>query len=162
MRLCYCYRCKTLSKIDDYTGTRPEYDGLLQDWIDRHMHGLTLDDHPGGRVWAFEVGQGVEQSPLMDMIERKAVEEVRADLAKVNQEVFEMRDEVKQDAVACHLRHGQPSWPGKPCIDYQAGAKILGRRNAPKEHRVYLCTFCPYESSVTVAKRAKRGDYRRN
>src|SRR5512140_57806 len=141
MRLAYCFECRTLSKVGDFGGTNPEHDGLLQDWIDRHMHGRTLDEHKGGRIFAYDFSaanierraynpvSGFESEELSAM-ELAAVQEVRAELLKVNQEVFDFRDEVRMDATTCHIKHGQPSWPGKPCIDYHAGSKLLGRRNA--------------------------------
>lgn len=158
MRLAFCYECSTLSKIDDAPSTTPEHDYLLQDWIDRHMHGRHIDDHKGGRIFPVVTGD-VEESEAMDAIERKAVEEVRAELAKVNAEVFNYRDELREEAVKCHRKHGQPSAPGKMCIDYKSDSKRIGSK-ATHNELAYLCTYCPYTSSVTVEVRRRRGDYR--
>lgn len=170
MRLAFCYvdTCRTLSKLPDYEGN-PDHDSALQDWIDRHMHGLHIDTHPGGRLYQMDDEQegitrtvstrgGVE---TLSAMEAAAVQEVRAELAKVGIEMNDYRNELRIDAVKCHQKHGQPSHPGKLCIDYQSDSKRLGRKDTPKDKRIYLCTFCPYESSVTVTKRANRGDYRR-
>jgi hypothetical protein len=169
MRLALCLYCKTLSKIEDRHSEDPGYDPLLQDWIDRHAHGLNLDvepgstydAHPGGRLYQLDTGNvtGANDEAL-SAIERRMVEEVRAEVAKANQEVYDLRDEVREDAVKCHLLHGQPSYPGSPCSDYQHSSKLIGRRNTPERFRQYTCTYCPYESTVTVAKRALRGDYK--
>lgn len=161
MRLAYCYECQTLSKIDDAPTQNPDDDYLLQDWIDRHMHGKHIDDHKGGRVFNVDTEQqGLEESKAMDAIERKAVEEVRAELAKVNAEVFNYRDELREEATKCHRRHGQPHAPGKMCIDYRSDSKRLGSKKTFNE-LAYLCTYCPYTSSITVEVRRRRGDYNR-
>lgn len=170
MRLCYCYHCRTLSKIEGFLG-RPEDDRLLQDWIDRHMHGLTEDQHPGGRIFPMEVPElassprrmleaGIDDPADDPVFERKAVEHVKALLAQQQHEVLgELRDELKDDAAKCFNRHRRPEHPGKPCIDYNADHKRLGRRNQPPSDMAMLCTYCAYTSTVTVAKRIKRGDY---
>lgn len=181
MRMCFCYVCRTLTKIDDFKdrdgkpGTNPDHDVVLQDWIDRHMHGLALDDHPGGRVFPFDdeqshlsragVGHRLPEDPRFtnvpaDSIERHAIEQVREELAKNHIDMADYRDELKDDATKCHRSHGQPSYPGKPCIDYQAANKRLGSKRMPSTWQKWLCTYCPYETTVVTVKRWNRGDYR--
>jgi hypothetical protein len=155
-------------RLSDHQG-RPEHDVVLQDWIDRHMHGMAVDDHPGGRIFTYDVEQeNINRNVVtkdgrvigeMDNDEMKAVQAAREELRKIGQEVNDYRDELRYEAVRCHQKHGQPSLPGKPCIDYQAESKRIGRKDVPKESRQHLCLYCPYESSVTVTKRARRGDY---
>lgn len=81
--------------------------------------------------------------------------------------IKDYRDQIGEDAVRCHRAHNQPAWPGTPCIDYKSDAKRLGgglsvkvslRRRDPAKLQ-YLCTYCPYESTVTTAKRVEKGAY---
>lgn len=193
MRMAMCYQCHTLSKLDDYKGSNPDNDSVLQDWIQRHLHGFHPDDtggdvrdggqgrHPGGRVFVVDVKQAgldkfvrtrinprtgrteqISEPMELDKLEMQAVEEIRKDLLKVNQEVYDYRDELREDAVKCHQRHNQPEAPGRPCIDYRAPSKLLGRSGGPQSERQALCTYCPYTSSITVEVRHRRGMYRRS
>ena len=156
--LAYCYYCKQLQPLDAYNSDRTDDDVLLQEWIDRHMHGMSLDDHPGGRVFPLgESNVDTSEAPWADL--DREVEVVKAKLARQQQEVFALRDELRDDAVVCHRKHHQPELPGKPCRDYHHESKRLGRKDQAPSDLLYLCTYCPYESSVTVAKRALRGDY---
>lgn len=174
MRLCYCYHCKTLSKIDDYDGAfhadgEPVADHLLVNWIRRHGHGLdmsvepgtTRSAHPGGRVFAFE-GRDIEvHEGRLDGVKvdvANEVEYVRSELAQAGQEVFALKDELKDDAQKCFIKHGRPTWPDKKCIDYHDDSKWLGttERAEGEEFNVrqgYLCSFCPYEVNVSIARR---------
>lgn len=158
MRIAYCYSCHGLNKLDTYEGP-PEYDVLLQRWIDEHLHGIPVDLHPGGRVFVKDASN-FDHSGAGGAIEEQMVEEVRAELAAVNLEVYAMRDSVKEDAVKCHRQHKQPSWPGKPCIDYKTESKSLGRKDVPEEFRQYQCTYCPYNETVTVEMRRRNGMYK--
>jgi hypothetical protein len=166
MRLCYCYHCHTLSKIADYEGeyredSQPLNDVLLENWVQRHMHGFSEEQHPGGRVFAF-VGRDIEvQGGRFDgrgVPVANEVEHVRTELARAGQEVFELKDELKEDAHKCFLRHKRPTYPDRKCIDYHDDSKWLGR----KEHiegqtlavqQGYLCSYCPYEVNVSVTRR---------
>ena len=177
MRIMLCKQCSTLSKLPDFEGT-PENDNILVDWIERHSHGLTLDAdpgtpgaHPGGRMFAYDFsyvtpdvspgpGGHAHENVQLEALEMAAVEEVRGELVKNQVWVQEYRDELRYDAGVCFNKHHQPEWPGTPCSSYQDDSKRLGRKNGPKKYRMFLCTFCPYESSVTVSKRFARGDYR--
>jgi len=94
--------------------------------------------------------------------------EFRKELMANQIQVQEYRDQIGEDAVKCHRLHGQPELPGKPCIDYKSDAKRLGgglgrksillRRDPQRLN--YLCTYCPYESTVVTQKRWERGDYK--
>lgn len=168
MRLAYCARCECMSKLPDFTG-RTEHDASLQDWIDRHMHGFTEDEHPGGQLFTYDVQQSdIDRRVVTEdgrfigeasADEMEAVQAARSELRKIGKEVDEYRDELRIDATMCHRKHGQPSFPGKPCIDYRSEKKLIGRRNLPKDALMYVCTMCPYQVSVTVEIRRRRGDY---
>lgn len=173
MRLCYCYHCQNLEKIDDVApGTPTDYDAVLQNWIDRHMHGLHLDVHPGGRMFAFDDSrENIDRSmPSMvtgrerdaeglSALEAQAVMEVRKELAKNHIEINDYRDQLRTDATDCFRKHHNPEAITRPCIDYHSGSKRLGRKDTPPKWRQYLCTYCPYTSSITVEVRRRRGDY---
>jgi hypothetical protein len=166
MRLCYCYHCKTLSKIADYDGeysfdSEPLNDVLLENWVQRHMHGFTEEQHPGGRVFAFQ-GRDIEvQGGRLDGVGvdiANEVEHVRSELAQAGHDVFELKDELKDEAQKCFLKHKRPEYPDKKCIDYHDDSKWLGRKEKIEGQRVhtqqgYLCSFCPYETNVSIARR---------
>lgn len=159
MRIAYCYHCRSLTRVEPYEGP-PEYDVHLQRWIDEHLHGMSVDDHPGGRVFIKDASQ-FDHEGAGSAFEEQAVEEVRAELAKANQEVYAYRDAVKEDAVKCHRKHGQPHWPTKPCPDYRSDDKRIGRTNVPKDFQQYVCTYCPYNETVRVDARARAGWYKK-
>lgn len=157
MRLAGCYYCNTLSKLADYDGL-PENDALLEDWVQRHRHGFHPDEPgaPRGMVLRLdemdiEVGGGGPNDGQKLSI-GNMVEAVKGKLGEQTKKQWEVRDEVKDDALSCFNKHNNPSWPGKPCSDYKSDAKLLGRKNMPKEHRVFLCNVCPYEETVRMTK----------
>jgi len=166
VRLCYCYSCQTLSRIDDYLGAytpdgEPVNDYQLEDWVARHMHGFTEDTHPGGRIFPFD-GRDIEiEGGRLDGVRvhvANEVDEVRAELAKVGLEVLELRDELKEDAMSCFRKHRRPTYPDRTCADYQADSKWLGKREKVegqvfKVRSAYLCAMCPYETAVSIARR---------
>jgi hypothetical protein len=178
MRLFYCLECKAVTKVEDYEGPRDPQtgealkpDAYLEDYIERHMHGLTEDTHPGAVPYVLDDSQidpnvGFHRGALseddQESLEKKAFDIVRDHLTKQNRQVLaELRDEVKDDAMKCWERHNRVSWPGKPCPDYRSGSKVLGRRNMNKEDRAYLCTFCPYQVDIDVEQRWRAGGYKR-
>jgi hypothetical protein len=174
MRLAFCYSCKTLSKLDDYDGGfnedgDPVSDHLLDNWVERHGHGLdttvepgtTRNAHPGGRVFPFE-GREIEVTggrlDGVGVTVANEVEQVRAELAKVGVEVFALKDELVDDAQKCFVKHKRPEYPDKKCIDYHDDSKWLGKRIKVEGQRFntrqgYLCSYCPYEVNVSIARR---------
>jgi hypothetical protein len=159
MRIAYCYHCQSMTKVEPYDGP-PEFDQHLQRWIDEHLHGMSLDDHPGGRIFIKEASNFDHSGEAGSAIEEQMVEEVRSELAEANLEVYAMRDSVKEDAVKCHRKHGQPHYPVKLCADYKAESKSLGRKDVPEQFRQYQCTYCPYEETVGFEKRWRAGMYK--
>lgn len=162
LRLIYCFHCKTLSKVEPYDGPH-QYDVHLQRWIDEHLHGMSVEQHPGGRILRKDASQFDHSGSAAgegDAFEEQIMEEVRSELVAANVEVYALRDSVKEDAVKCHRKHGQPHWPTKPCADYKADSKSLGRKDVPPEFRQFQCTYCPYEETVRVQKRWQAGQYK--
>lgn len=151
-RLAYCSECKSLSRLDDRKGNDPNIDPEAQEWVRRHWHGGRTDaaffDCPDLPV------TGWHNSPH--------VAEAKEVLARQsnNYEVYEFRDEVKDDALRCFAKHSNPSWPGSPCRDYRSDDKAIGLNDTPKAFKRYMCDFCPYEESVRVEKRWRAGQYR--
>jgi hypothetical protein len=178
MRLFYCLECKAVTKVEDYEGPRDpqtgealRQDALLEDYIQRHMHGLTEETHPGAVHYVLDDSQidptvafhqgGTLSEADRESLESKAFDIVRDHLTKQGRHVAEdLRDEVKDDAMKCWERHGRVEYPGKLCPDYRSASKVLGRRNMNKEDRAYLCTFCPYQVGVEVEKRWRAGGYK--
>lgn len=183
--MAFCLLCRDLERLDDFDGLdfndprSHENDVLLANWVERHMHGRVVDDHPGGRIFSFDdsrenVSREMNQMAGTDLkatgvvhdalglkaLEMEAVTQVKRVLADQQIEVMSYRDQLREDAAICFNKHGNPEYPGRGCLDYQASDKRLGRKNTPKQFQQFLCTYCPYESSVTVTKRHKRGDYR--
>ena len=156
--LAYCFECKQLNPLDAFTGERPDDDRLLQNWIDRHMHGFGIETHPGGRLFSLGISN-VDYSDAPEADLEREIEIVKGELSKVNMEVLAYRDELRDDASKCFVCHGRPEFPGKPCRDYHDSSKRIGRIDQAPSDLAYICTYCPYESTVTVAKRRERGDY---
>lgn len=156
-RLVMCYDCNTLTKIGPSPDARedPEVFRVVQahQHLERGPHDVHMQLFPTSQVtW-----------------ERLDVTtEFRKELMANQVYVQEYRDQIGDDAVKCHQLHGQPAWPGSPCIDYKTDAKRLGfglgkksimLRRDPQRLQ-YLCTYCPYESTVSTQKRWDRGDYK--
>ena len=125
-RLAQCLECMTLSKLPPFEGN-PADDAVLQDWIDRHMHGRSVEAHKGGQVYVMEAPAfssiGGRQD-LYDAIERETVEKIKGSTSRANSEMWELRDELREDAGTCFLKHGSPDYnDGHPCPDYHGAGK---------------------------------------
>ncbi len=169
MLIIHCKHCNALSKVPDYPG-RHAPDGTmldrfpaLEDYVERHKHGLSEEEHPGASIPYF-----IDESKYMsgdvprteDEIENDAVAYVKSHLADAGVQAGELRDELKDDAMSCWEKHQRPEYPGRRCPDYESSAKLIGRKNMAKEDRMYLCAFCPYSVGVETEKRWRRGGYR--
>lgn len=159
LRLAYCFHCKTISKVEVYDGP-PAYDVHLQRWIDEHLHGMSLDDHPGGQLFVKDESQFDHAGAAGEAFEEQVIEAVRSELVKANMEVYALRDSVKEDALRCHSKHGRPSWPAKGCPDYKDSSKRIGRADVPDKFQQWTCQYCPYEETVRVQKRWNAGQYK--
>lgn len=176
MRLATCLSCRTITKLSDFEGTNPEHDVVLQDWIDRHLHGVPVDEipgplHPGAQVAIVDMPDIMtspaflnipieDQERALERIEGEAVISLQSELMRQTQEVFEYRDDLRDEAAKCYLKHHSPSYPGKPCIDFKDDSKRVGRTKVPAKLQKYLCHFCPYSSTIMVELRRRRGAYR--
>lgn len=149
-RLLVCRRCGTMNRMRDYEGN-PEYDFELQEVIQAHMQRSPYPPHPEEHpATLFRVSD--EEAELLD-VESEVVK------ALSDEQIFikEVRDDMKVEALKCYTRHNRPK---DNCVDYKDESKTIGRKiGVPKEHRKYLCEFCPIESKVMFKKRKKAGLY---
>jgi hypothetical protein len=157
-RLVMCYDCGTLTKIAPAPDTPEDIEAFRVVRDHQHMERGPHDVH----MQLFPTSQAT-----WDRLD--VTTEFRKELMANQVYVAAYRDQVGEDAVKCHQQHGQPAWPGSPCIDYKSDAKKLGgglgRRKSiallrDPQRLQYLCTYCPYESTVTTQKRWDRGDYK--
>lgn len=175
MRLATCLCCRTITKLSDFEGANPDHDGILQDWIDRHLHSVPVDEipgplHPGAQVAVVDMPDITKSQKFLEMpiedqeralerIEGTAVFNLQSELQRMTQQVFTYRDDLRDEAAKCYLRHRSPSFPGKGCIDYKDSSKRVGRTQAPAKLQKYLCNFCPYSSTIMVELRRRKGAY---
>lgn len=156
MRLAYCYKCKVLTRIADappIAEIEPQADRPVDDWRQQHMHGLTEDTHPGGQIFP------IDSSNLDTAGEERVIGEVSKALQDARLEVVDYVDGLKEDAVKCHRRHGQPSWPYKMCADYHDDSKRIGyaKREDRDPAQKYLCDLCPYDVAIQLEKKWRSG-----
>jgi hypothetical protein len=176
MRLATCLFCHTITKLSDFEGFNPDYDVVLQDWIDRHLHSVPVDEipgplHAGAQIVAVDMPE-ITRSPAffsmpiedqeraLERITGEAVIQLQSELMRTTNEVFEYRDDLRDEAAKCYLRHNSPSWPERGCIDYRDDSKRVGRTKVPAKLQKHLCDFCPYSSTIMVERRRRRGAYR--
>jgi len=175
MRLATCLSCRTITKLSDYEGSNPDFDVVLQDWIDRHLHGVRVEDipgplHPGAQVMVVDMPDITTSPKFLSMpvedqeralarIEGVAVTSLQSELQAQTQQVFEYRDDLRDEAAKCFLRHHSPSYPARGCIDYRDDSKRVGRTKVPAKLQKYLCQFCPYSSTIMVEMRRRKGAY---
>jgi len=178
-RLAACLHCKRIEILLGFEGQHQQ-DRVLADWIERHRHGFNLDlepnlpgAHPGGQVVpvAQDVNKKINGVPQLGskITEEEydfsiiAAEAWQDQLQRDNPgQDWEIRDEIKADALACFAKHNRPDYQdGRPCIDYKTDAKLLSHKSIRKDRRIYLCNAsCPYEETVRIEKRWKAGLYK--
>ncbi len=148
-RLLVCKPCGTLYNMQDYDGPA-EYDMELMDVIERHLTQAS-DPRPDAHMsMIFRCDK--ETASKLDM-----ETEVKKELMKNEIEVREMRNDLKEDALKCFSKHGRPKMD---CLDYCGEDKTVGRKmGVPKEHRMYLCMFCPVQEYYQYKIRGAKGLY---
>lgn len=147
-RLLTCQSCGTMYRMRPYDGP-PEYDMELIELIDRHL-AQAADPRPESHK-ALIFRTDAETAAKLDMETA-----VKSELMKNEIWMRDFRDELKVDALKCYDRHGRNA----NCSDYMTDGKTIGRKiGVPKEHRQYLCNYCPVQSKVTEAVRAAKGMY---
>jgi hypothetical protein len=176
MRLATCLSCHTITKLVDFEGANPEHDVVLQDWIDRHLHSVPVDEipgplHPGAQIVGIDMPD-ITRSPAffsmpiedqeraLERITGEAVINLQSELQRQTQQVFEYRDDLRDEAAKCYIRHRSPSYPERGCHDYRDDSKRVGRTKVPAKLQKHLCDFCPYSSTIMVERRRRKGAYR--
>jgi hypothetical protein len=138
-------------RLKDYEGP-VDYDMELIELCQRHLH-QAADPDPGAHMSMIIRCDQATWDRLGDETQ------IKAELAKNEWEVREMRDDLKVEAIKCFHRHGAPN-SSKGCPDYEDSSKTIGRTvGVPMENRQYLCHFCPFQSHVTHVLRKKKGMY---
>ena len=148
-RLLVCKPCGTLYNMMDYDGPS-EYDMELQEIIKKHLHQAN-DPRPESHMsQIFRCDDDTASKLDMET-------EVKKELMKNEVEVREMRNDLKEDALKCFSKHGRPK---ADCLDYCSEEKTVGRkRGVPKQHRQYLCLYCPVQEYYQHKIRSAKGLY---
>lgn len=153
-RILCCYDCGEMTFMrDGPTSGRVDEDQELIELTRRHQHPEIPDDKiKGGNL--FTVDQAT-----FDKYGDKAVIEMKDELAKNQIWMYEMRDQLKEDAMECFNKHHRPTFH---CSDFEAEEKIIGKKiGVPKEKRQYLCHYCPFTHGVVIPhNRWKKGMYK--
>ena len=176
MRLATCLSCHTITKLSDFEGANPEHDVVLQDWIDRHLHAVPVDEipgplHPGAQIAVVDMPD-ITRSPkflampiedqerALERIAGVAVYNLQSELQRQTQQVFEYRDDLRDEAAEVLPPSPLAELPGARAATTTADdSKRVGRTKVPKKLQKYLCHFCPYSSTIMVELRRRKGAY---
>jgi hypothetical protein len=131
----------------------PAYDPALEDFVERHHHGLEDKAFThGGVIEVWAVDQKTWQS--VDV-----VQQIQNRLHDVTASWYEDRDFYREGAVECYNAHGNPDL-SSGCPDYLSDSKIIGKGRyedddghthvIPDRHRQYLCHLCPYVHAYVI------------
>jgi hypothetical protein len=125
-------------RMKDYDGP-VEYDMELIELCQRHLHQAANPDPDAHKSIILRCDQ--------DTWDKLGDEtQIKAELAKNEWEVREMRDDLKVEAMKCFNRHDRPKLG---CQDYEDSSKTIGRtQGVPPSNRQYLCHYCPVSSYV--------------
>ena len=189
-RLVTCHRCAILQRIPDvspktpmiparlewttgesfiYTDDDgnavmvPAYDPILEDFVEKHNHGVDERYVVNGQV----IGVWSVDQKTWDSID--VVTKIKTELRDQTQRHYEEQDEYKEAALRCYNAHGNPDITSG-CRDYMDDSKRLGSAsyddgdghtiNIPPQFRQYLCYVCPFQqTAIQVELRRKRGLY---
>ena len=148
-RLLACKSCGTMYRMHDYDGP-VDYDMELIELIQRHLGQAKNPDPDAHKGLIFRCDEATWEK-LGDETQ------VKNELMKNEWDVRELRQDLKVEALSCFNRHNRPS---AGCIDYEDSSKTIGRTiGVPKEHRQYLCHYCPATSYVVHQNRKAKGMY---
>lgn len=114
----------------------PEYDPLMDDFVERHTHGRP-DTDSIDYIKSYGVSQ--ETWERVDV-----VTQIKAELSEATGEQFAESEHYKEGALQCYNAHGNPDNKNR-CADVFTDEKRIGRsRGIAKKHQMYVCHMCPY------------------
>jgi hypothetical protein len=146
-RLLVCKTHGVMWKMRPYDGP-PEYDQELRELCDRHNAQVPDPDNCRALIYRTDP----ETASKLDVETA-----LKKELAEQDVFIRDFRDELKVDALKCYNKHNRPTGG---CIDWCADDKTIGRKTGvPKEHRQYLCMYCPVGSYVAHEERKALGLY---
>lgn len=153
----------TYKDDDGHAVMVPQFDPMLEDFVERHEHGLEDSTHLASGV--IEV-MAVEQKTWETM---DVVAMVRGQIHAQTSEWYDDRDTYREGAIECYNKHGNPDLDSG-CSDYLDDSKLIGKAEyhadgrtitVPRKLRQYLCYQCPYQQAyVNVEIQRKAGMYR--
>lgn len=162
IRLLACSVCKTIEELPDYEGS-PDHDHLLNRLLERH--GPPENRHTG---LLFKVDEDQWQNEqVKTQVAQQIAQKMSGGDTGFSSEYYDLKNTFAADALDCFKAHHR----NPNCSDFQSESKRLtpgtaqDRREAglpeyrsPKDR--YLCNFCPVQSMVDQAARAKAGLYK--
>ena len=126
----------------------PEYDPLMDDFVERHTHDRPYTDSID-YIRSFSVSQQTWER--VDVVQA-----IKKELAEATGEQFAESEHYKEGALQCYNPHGNPDMK-KRCPDLFSDDKRIGRSTGvPKKHQMYLCHMCPYVQSYVAAELRNR------
>ena len=143
----------------------PAYDPMMEDFVEKHQHGLDDNAFTGGVIQVYTIDQ-----KTWDAVD--VVTEIRKELQAVTDQWYEDRDFYRDEATKCYNAHGNPTLDNG-CPDYMDRSKMIGTssyrddfgkvHDVPMELRQYLCWQCPFQQSyINVEVRRRKGAYKDN
>jgi len=148
-RLLVCKTHGVMYKMRPYDGPA-EYDQELIELCDRHNAQVPDPDTCKALIFRTDP-ETADKLDMETMLKNK--------MGDMDVYIKDFRDELKVDALKCYERHSRPEGG---CIDWCADDKTIGRKiGVPKEHRQYLCMYCPVGSWVATQERHQMGLYKK-
>ena len=148
-RLLTCQSCGVMYKMRDYDGPA-SYDMELIELCKRHLHQAENPDPDAHKSLILRC----DEDTWAKLGDETAI---KSELARNEWAVRELRDDLKVEALKCFNRHNRPK---QMCPDYENDDKTIGNKvGVPKEHRQYLCHYCPASAYVIHRARQVKGMY---
>lgn len=156
IRLLACQQCKSIEELEDFDGP-PDYDDLLNTLVSRHRT-ASGTEHVGAlfRVNKDEWAKEHAQKEILHQIAAK----LEGGETGLGHAFYDLKNTFQADALQCWKEHNR----NPACGDYRNDSKRLSagtdaeRKSlglAPHRSTRFLCDFCPVQSLVEQAARAK-------
>lgn len=136
----------------------PAFDPAVEDFVERHEHGIDDNTALRGSIQVYEVDQKTWDS--VDVVTK-----IKAEMHEMTGKWYEDRDTYREGAIACYNEHGNPD-ATTGCRDYMDDSKRIGRvhyrddrgreHTIPQKFRQYLCYQCPYQQAYINVELRKR------